>query len=451
MTLVSMKTRHLRFLCVLLLVALVGCTSLPFGLGGSNQITPTAVNGTQPPTITPENTGTGTQIAPALTETVSLPNDKSALRIWVPPEFDPDADNPASRLLKTQLEGFASENTDLDLEVRVKAIDGEGGMLESLVAANVAAPSAVPDLLLLSRPLLESATLKGVLYPFDGLTSLMDDPIWYDYAKQQSQIQSSTYGIPFAGDALVLAYHQTLTETHTSNLQELLSLGEPLLYPAADPQALFTLSLYLAAGGSVQDAQGRPLLDEDSLISIFEFDQQASEAGLMPYGLTQYANDAQVWEAFTINQYPMAITWASTYLTHHVSTADNLALAATPTMRGIPFTLATGWSWALASQDPARRSTAVRLAEYLVDREFMAQWTYAAGYLPPRKDALQGWQEVKLREMLDRISSSAVLVPSVDILSSLGPAIEQALVSVLRAQSDPQSAAQVVISQINKP
>jgi multiple sugar transport system substrate-binding protein len=432
-------------------MALAGCTNLPFGLGGGNQITPTPVSDTQPPSPTPADVGTQTQAIPSLTETASPPDNQSVLRIWVSPEFDPDADNPASQLLKARLEGFVSENPDLNLEVRVKASDGEGGMLESLVAANVAAPSAVPDLVLLSRPLLESATLKGVLYPFDGLTELMNDPNWYDYARQQSQIQSSTYGIPFAGDGLVLAFRQTLTETQTSNLEVLLSLGEPLLYPAADPQALFTLSLYLATNSSVQDAQGRPSLDKDALISIFEFDQQASQVGVMPYGLTQYTNDAQVWEAFTNIQYPMAITWASTFLTHQISTSDNLALSAAPTMRGVPFTLATGWSWALPNQDPERRSTAVRLVEYLVDREFMAQWTYTAGYLPPRKDVLQGWREMGLSDTLDSISSSAVLVPSVDILSSLGPPLEQALVSVLRAQSDPQTAAQAVISQISKP
>ena len=446
-----MDTRYLRVLCVILLVALTSCTSLPFGLGGNSQITPTALIGTQTPTPTPADTGTETQVTPSLTATASAPDNESVLRLWVPPQFDPDAGSPASQLLKARLEAFASENPDLTLEVRVKALEGEGGMLESLVAANVAAPSAVPDLVLLSRPLLESATLKGVLYPFDGLTDLMDDPNWYDYARQQSQIQSSTYGIPFAGDALVLAYRQTLTETHTSNLQVLLSLGEPLLYPAADPQALFTLSLYLATNRSVQDEQGRPLLDKDTLISIFEFDQQASEAGVMPYGLTQYTNDAQVWEAFTSNQYPMAITWASTYLTYQISTSNNLALAAVPTLRGVPFTLATGWSWALASQDPEHRSMAVKLAEYLADSEFMAQWAYAAGYLPPRKDALQEWRDMDLIDSLDNISSSAILVPSVDILSSLGPPLEQALVSVLRAQSDPQTAAQAVISQINKP
>jgi multiple sugar transport system substrate-binding protein len=451
--LISMGTRHFRFLSVLILVVLVGCTSLPFGLGGSAGATPTTINGTQQPT--PTKTVSATQ-APTSTssqqaENTPQPNGESVLRIWVPPEFNPQASSAAGQMLNARLHEFMSANPGLRLDVRVKALAGEGGMIESLVAANVAAPLAVPDLVLLSRPLLESATLKGLLYPFDGLTGLMDDPNWYDYARQLSRIQSSTYGIPVAGDALALVYQPVLTETLANTLEDLLSLGEPLDYPAADPQALFTISLYLAQGGRLQDDQGRPMLDKDELINIFEFIKQASEAGMMPTWLTQYANDSQVWEAFLNNQYHMAITWVSTYLSHLDATSDGLALTRLPTMSNVPFTLATGWSWALSSQDATRRQLAVRLAEYLADKDFLAQWTSAAGYLPPKKDALQDWQNGQLRSTVDQISISAELTPPVDMLSSIGPAIEQALVSVLKAQSDPQTAAQAVINQVNRP
>ena len=319
------------------------------------------------------------------------------------------------------------------------------------MAANAAAPLALPDLVLLPRPLLESATLKGLLYPYDGLTSIMDDQSWFEYAKQSAEIKTSTYGIPFAGDALVLAYHPSLLETVPITLETTLSLGEVLLYPATDPQALFTIGMYLADGGSLQDEQGRPSLDEATLTNILEFVQRASMAGVMPYWLTQYSNDAQVWEAFVGNQYPMAITWTSSFLDHKQAAPADLALAPIPTPNDTPFTLATGWSWALAGQDPERRTQAIRLAEYLVDKEFLAEWTYAAGYLPPRADALQSWQDGDLRQVIEQISYSAWLMPPADIVSSLGPALEQAVVDVLKAQSDPQTAAQSVIDQINQP
>jgi multiple sugar transport system substrate-binding protein len=448
-----MDKKYFRFLAFLLITTMVGCSGLPFSLGGGAQGTPNPAEGTlsltplatlnarqtEPP-ATPEGTGAATQ-----------PISGSMLRIWLPPEFDPQGNSPASSLLKARLEQFTIENPEIRLDVRIKALDGAGGLLESLVESNVAAPLALPDLVLLPRGLLESATVKGLLYPYDGLTSIMDDQSWYEYARQLAHVQSSTYGIPFAGDAMVLAYHPSSIDTPPPDLESSLSLGEVLLHPATDSQALFTVSTYMADNGSLQDAQGRPALDEAILTKILDFDQRASMAGVMPYWLTQYSNDDQVWEAFIGNPYPMAITWASAYLNHKLTASADLEVASIPTPNGNPYTLATGWSWALTNQDATHRSLAIKLAEYLVEKEFLAEWTYAAGYLPPRADALQSWQDAELRQVLEQISSSAWLMPPVDMLSSLGPALEQAVVVVLKAQSDPQTAAQAVINQINQP
>jgi ABC-type glycerol-3-phosphate transport system substrate-binding protein len=91
------------------------------------------------------------------------------------------------------------------------------------------------------------------------------------------------------------------------------------------------------------------------------------------------------------------------------------------------------------------------LAEFLTADEFLAAWSYAAGYLPPRVDALLRWQDEDLRQAIEQISYSAHLIPSIDLISSLGPALEQAVVKVLKAESDPQTAAQAVIDQVNQP
>jgi len=373
------------------------------------------------------------------------------VRIWVPPEFDPLGNSPASQILKARLDEFTSENPDVRLEVRVKALDGEGGMLDSLVAANAAAPLTLPDLVLLPRPLLESAALKGLIYPYEGLTSLLDDPSWFVYAQQLAHIKSGIYGMPFAGEAMVLANRPFLLGTRSYNLEDYLEPGEVLLFPAADPQALYTLSQYLAKGGSLQDAEGRPWLDEAILTNILEFYQRASLAGVMPYWLTQYSNDAQVWEAFMGGEFPMAVTRASMYLKNSQSGTADLAMAPMPILDDAPFTLASGWSWALAGQDPEKRLLSVQLAEFLVEPEFLAEWTSAAGYLPPRVDALQNWQDADLRQVVEQISYSAQLMPSLDLISTLGPALEQAVVDVLKAQNDPQTAAQEATDQVNQP
>jgi ABC-type glycerol-3-phosphate transport system substrate-binding protein len=373
------------------------------------------------------------------------------LRIWLPPEFDPAANSPANQLLKARLDEFEAENPGVELMVRVKAVDGMGGLLDALASTNAAAPLALPDMVLLPRPLLESAALKGLLYPYDGLSSLMDDPSWFEYARQLAHLEANTYGIPFAGDAMVMAYRPSMIGNPPNSLEAAISLNEVLLFPAADLQALFTLSNYLVSGESLQDAEGRPSLDEATLVDILEIYQRASQAGVMPYWITQYSNDEQVWEAFMAEKFPMAVTWASTFMEHKLNAIADLSLLPLPTPDGTRFTLATGWSWALAGQDPERRELSVRLAEFMVEKEFLTSWTYAAGYLPPRLDALRGWQESDLRWMFEQVSYSAQLMPPADLIASIGPPVEQAVVDVLKAQNNPQTAAQSAIDQINKP
>ena len=449
-----MIARYIKFAILLCLLTQVGCTSLPFQ-SGSNQPVSTFTPGGALPTAIPGTPLAEEVITPnpdgELINTTQTP-EGAILNVWLPPEFDPEGNSPASQLLKARLDEFVDEHPGVGLEVRVKALDGPDGLLDTLAAANAAAPLALPDLVLLPRPLLESAALKGLLSPYDGLSSLVDDPSWFEYARQLAHLKGSTYGMPFVGDAMVMAYHPSTIGNIPNSLEASISLGDVLLFPATDPQALFTLSNYLATGESLQDAEGRPSLDKDTLTNILEIYQRASQAGVMPYWITQYSNDEQVWEAFMGGeQFPMAITWASIYLQHKLKVPADLSFAPLPTPEGTPFTLATGWSWALAGQSTEHRALSVSLAEFLVDKDFLAAYTDAAGYLPPRVDALQGWQDAGLRQMVEQISYSAQLMPPADLISSVGPTLEQAVVDVLKAQSDPQSAAQAAIDQINQP
>jgi maltose-binding protein MalE len=81
----------------------------------------------------------------------------------------------------------------------------------------------------------------------------------------------------------------------------------------------------------------------------------------------------------------------------------------------------------------------------------MADWTEASGYTPTRVDALQDWPDTPLRPVIEQISYSAWLVPSEDILSAISPALRSAVTDVLTGRSDPSTAAQAAIQQINQP
>jgi ABC-type glycerol-3-phosphate transport system substrate-binding protein len=84
--------------------------------------------------------------------------------------------------------------------------------------------------------------------------------------------------------------------------------------------------------------------------------------------------------------------------------------------------------WALSSPQTERRALSIELAEFLTEGDFLANWTAAAGYLPPRAAALSGWPEAAPTALVNTIVQSAQVIPPNDVLAVLGPALQQATV-----------------------
>jgi ABC-type glycerol-3-phosphate transport system substrate-binding protein len=168
----------------------------------------------------------------------------------------------------------------------------------------------------------------------------------------------------------------------------------------------------------------------------------------MPYWLTQYETDEQSWEAFEDNKTVMAISWASHTLQDPQA---DLSLAAIPTSDGLPYTLATGWAWALVSPNPDRQALSAQLAEFLTTPDFLGAWTEAGGYLPPRPEALLAWENTTYQSLFNQVIPSAQLMPSLDIVTTLGPVLQKATVDILKEQTDPITSAAEAIEELSAP
>ena len=370
------------------------------------------------------------------------------VRLWLPPQFDPENGTPEGELFKARLEEFSQRRSGMRVEVRLKALSGPGGLLDSLTAAHAAAPLALPDLILLPRGLLETAALKGLVFPLDGSIPPLDEADWFDYAQQLAHLQNSTFGLPFAGDALILLYRPAKITEPPKDYPASLALTGPMIFPAAQEQSYYALAQYLAAGGQVKDEEGRPILSIDVLTEVLTFFQEAEIAGVMPFWLTQYTSDDQAWEAYAENSADLVVTWASRYLKE---LPVDTAAASIPTPDGVPFTLADGWVWALSNPQVDRHALAIELAGFLTMSEFLADWTSAAGYLPPRSSALADWPDTVLQNLVSRIVLSARIIPTTDVLVALSPALQQATVEVLKEQNEPAIAAQEAVERVIGP
>ena len=323
---IAIKTSR-QLLLLILIISLVGCsTPVP------TQETPV-----------PEATLTPTT-APVVTIDEDEPEAEGpvTLRIWVPPEFDPTKESAASEIFLSRLDEFAVRKPNVNIEVRSKNVYGIGGILDTLTTASAAAPLALPDLVALPRHGLETAADVGVLFPYDSLTTVLDDPDWYEYARQLSYLQNSTFGIPFAGDALIMAYRPEIVPEPPIDWNASLAITTTLSYPAASPNALYTLAQYQALGAPILDENEQPSLDVIYLTQVLSYYQQASATELMPFWLTQFETDEQSWEAYQDSHAVMAITWATRYLQTNTDDTSDYTI---PLYQAGTNTKAHGWVW----------------------------------------------------------------------------------------------------------
>ncbi len=425
---------------LILTLVLSACESLPFDIPWLTQDLPTATlaaGNERFETPTPESTD-----IPDVT-----PGPVTSLTIWVPPEMDPELDTEASQSFADRLRQFSDQNDGLQINVRVKAVSGIGGLLDSLTATRAAAPEALPDLIALSRPDLETAALKGLIFPIEGFTQIPDDNDWFNFAQDMALLQGGTFGLPFAGDALALIYRTETFQEVPNSWAELMGTETALAFPTESDQALFPLVLYLTVGGAIQDNQRRPMLEVDPLTEVFRFFQGGVESGVFPNWLSQYQTTGQVWTAFRDEQVNMAVTWVSNFLKEAPYDAALMPLLP---IADITVSLGTGMSWAVATPEAHRQPLAVQLAEHLVEPNFLAEWTYAAGYIPPRPSSLKLWEDQVLTAKISQIALMTQLRPSNDIMTSLGPILREGTRKILLEMVDPAQAAQVAVESLGE-
>jgi hypothetical protein len=391
--------------------------------------------GNQPTEISSDDSPTPT---PQPTPTPVVPVVKPRqLTLWLPPQFDPASGTTAGNLFASRLDEFVASQSSTDLQVRVKPLSGEFGLLESLQLIDSTAPLLMPDLVALPRPLLEDAFRAGLVVPLDDLSGILTENDWYEYARNLSQVDGQTAGIPFAGDLLVLAYKENPGETPPTNWDALLGVQRAVAFPASDPSGLVTLAWYQSLGGEIRGENGEPALNEDLMLQVLNFYEQAQNTGVMPYWLAQFETMDQAWESYLERQSTLAITWAS-YLLE--SDSANTTLAALPTKDDRAYTYAEGWVWCIVPSDLEREQFALELAEFMSESSFLTSWTLEGGYLPVRPTSLDGWSELTYYPTLEKLLPAAVLVPDGNLDSALGLAVRDAVVEVLKDQVEPETA-----------
>lgn len=421
------------FLLIAALLLITGCSAIPASIPTS---TPEVVLATQTPSPTMET--------PEIQDEI---DSLVPIVVWLPPQFDPDQNTPASKLLKDRLETFNLEHSHLAISYRVKQDTGPAGLLDTLEKTSKVAPQSLPDLVLFPFSELYNAASHSLIYPYPTNIPADDLAGWYRVADDIGMTQELFYGLPMAADAIIMVYNTRLVETRPANWDDLLRSGYTFSFPAGDPEAAYTLGLYLSENEITSNQDGKISIDEDGLAAVLGFYSQASSENLLPPDPTEIKTDQQSWSAFINGNRLVTTTWASRYLG---LTDPNLQAAPLLTNGGSPFTLIQGWGWALANPDPNKQVAAAELARYLTEPEFVGQWTEAEGLLPFRPDALTYWQEDIHRALASQLLPAATPFPPMETRDLIAPIFLQAVSRVLTGDLAPSEAAQQAASALSE-
>ena len=428
-------SRILRIVFCGFLLFLTGCSALQsYDPDWINRIfyTPTPVparTSTAAPQPTPATQSATEQPQPAVTEPTTL-------HIWLPAQFNPNVNTTAATLLKQRLTSFEAEHPGYVIDVRVKSEDGEADLLNSLAITSMAAPGALPDLIALPRHSLEAAAQKKLVRPLDDLSANLQNIDWYPYARELGKVDGTTYGLPFAGDALVIIYRPELV--WIKNWDGILLSESHLTFAGADPQAQLGLALYISAGGELQDAQGKPTLDQEILSRVLELFAKGTAADIFPDAALNIAAEEQAMQEYRARRTDMVIAHYSQFR----ATQDGL-LQPLMGLNVEHLTFATGWVWALPSQRTATQQITLELAEYLMADDFLPRWIDETGYLPTYPSSLTGSD----RESATSVIEAAQLAPSNDVILALGPLMQEAIARVLDGEQ-PEVVARSIIEKL---
>ncbi|MFZ5808180.1 MAG: extracellular solute-binding protein [Chloroflexota bacterium] len=396
----------------------------------------------------PNPTSPGVQSPSPLKQATSSPPSTPGFTLWLPPQWDPAMNTPAAQLFQQRLQTFQTQFPNLPLEIRIKAVEGAGGMQEALLSASAAAPMALPDLVAMPRPLLDSVSQKGILHPLDSYSQSSNENDSYAYARQLALVQNTPYGIPFAGDFLLLAYPASISGEMPTNWSAWLESPLTLGFNAADNQAAVLLSLYLSAGGKIQDDQGKPTLEAPILTQILEDLAFASRQGKLPPWVTQTDSTQAVLQALSERRVDSAYLWSSVLLSGNY---QDWAIAPGFSIAGKTTTLANGWIWASPSPRAEMISISFQLAAFLSEDAFLAQWSEAAGVVPTKPAALSLWKDTEFAASLNIVSESAQLAPPQPIVSVIAPALRNAALAVLKDRVPADQAASDAVASLVRP
>ncbi|MBC8248870.1 MAG: extracellular solute-binding protein [Anaerolineales bacterium] len=430
--------------CLALLLAavgLVGCSLLTKSLSPSPKDAPTAttVPGQATPSVSP-TPSPPTAVSSAIT-----------LTLWTTEAFFPTEDNDSGQVLAQQWQAFEAAHPNVTIEYILKKPYGKGGILDFLSTARAAAPTVLPDLVILDTLELDEAAAAGLIQPLDDLVSSEVQQDLFPFARRSFNEQ--LMGIQFEADIEHLIYNTNKIDSPPMTWREVLSDSVAYIFPAGGEGSLVNdafLIQYLAVGGRLLDESGKPALNKVALVEVLQFYADGLEAGVIPPSVLEFEDLDDCWVVYVSAQASLSNVSSARYLADR-GLLKTTSFAAIPTRDGNTVTLSKGWALAIVTEDSARQAAAAQLIEWLLAPENNAGWNLAAGHLPTRQAAFDhAGAEDQYFPFVRQQLANVYPRPMAAAYDKIGRALQRAVQDVLQGEVSPQEAADAAIAVVEQ-
>lgn len=380
---------------------------------------------------------------PAVTPTPSAPPRPDVV-VWWPAALMPGEEDPAAAELNAQTENFR-ETRARSLLIRTKRVDGPGGIMSTLHTAREVAPGALPDLALLPPESMAIAAETGLIYPLDDLLPTTLSRTLYPEATALGQVNGIQYGVPYLLRVQHTVYRETAFETPPTTYEAVLDSGQPFVFAVGPENNLNDMLLiqYTAAGGRTAGDDGRPLLDEEALLTVLTFYEEAVSSGVIDAAVLEYDSPADYWDGFLSGMLSFVQVDSSTYLPA-LGQVPNTAAAPVPTTDGQPLTTLSGWMWVLTTTDPDRQTRALEFLDWMMRAANQSALAQAMGMLPSQQTALQLWDTGDYGALIDDLLTGDDLLMREAVNPTVAAALQNALIAVLNGSSAGDAAAEAL-------
>jgi ABC-type glycerol-3-phosphate transport system substrate-binding protein len=327
---------------------------------------------------------------PVLPPASFSPHAVTNLTLWIAVEHAPEGE-----MLTIETQKFEDVFPDIRVQVESKSLRGAGGIEDILLAAAPVAPSALPDIAIVSAAQVELLTRLRLIRPWHSLVPPDSLEDFLPLAQRMGMIEGEQMGVPLTLDIQHMAYNVGEFGMSPPTWRDLLNARSLYAFPTTGTgEAVDTLLVqYLGTGGRLVDEDNLPLLEEPPLLAALGRYQGAQIAGIIAPEALQLDNLTGCWSLYLSHQVGVTHVWASSYLATK-SMVRQTSYAAIPTgPQEAIAAIGRARLMVLLAEDPVRQERAARLLTWLLSPQQNTSLCRAMSWLPPSRAAFARWQD----------------------------------------------------------